>query len=98
MIPARRTIPAMELTTTLPIGAGTTQAIEALVRQFPDGKRVRIVVTEEPSLSPPNVLPAEDPTLADFLQRLDDARRLLPPSPWQTTEEALAALREGEHD
>lgn len=88
----------MELTTTLPVGAGTAQAIEALVKQFPEGKRVRVVVTEEPPPTPGNSPPAQNPSLADFLQRLDDARRLLPPSPWQTAEEAIKDLREGEHD
>jgi len=85
----------MELTTTLPIDAATAQAIEALVKQFPEGKRVRVVVTEELPPVPVNSLPAQNAPLADFLQRLDDARRLLPPSPWQTAEEALEDLREG---
>ena len=80
------------ITATIDVGDDSAGVIARLLRGFPKGRRVRVALSDEPEV------PAPVPTLADYMTRLETARRLAPPCPWETTEAALRALREGEQD
>jgi hypothetical protein len=78
------------INTTIRVGADSAVIIAGLLSRF--GKGRRVALTEEPSA------PAQVPSLAELTDRVEAARRKLPPSPWATTEEALRDLREGERE
>ena len=77
---------------TIDVGDDSACVIAGLLRGFPKGRRVRVALSDEPET------PTPVPTLAEFMTRLETARRLAPPGPWETTEAALRDLREGEQD
>ena len=77
---------------TIAVGDDSAGVIAGLLRGFPKGRRVRVALSDDPEA------PAPVPTLAEYLTRLETARRLAPPCPWETTEAALRDLREGEQD
>lgn len=77
---------------TIDVGDDSAGVIAGLLRSFPKGRRVRVALTDEPAA------PEPVPTLDAFLARIEAARRLAPPCPWETTEEALKNLREGERE
>jgi len=73
---------------TIDVGDDSAGVIAGLLQHFPKGRRVRVALTDEPIAAPPA------PTLAEFMARIDAARREAPPCPWTTTEEAMRDLRE----
>ena len=77
---------------TISIGDESLGVIAGLLKPFPKGSRVRVVLSEEPTAS------GQPLSLDAYLARLENARGFLPPCPWQTTEEAMRELREGEQD
>ena len=77
---------------TVDVGDDSAGVIAGLLQRFPKGRRVRVALTDEPAA------PAQIPTLDEFMARIEAARRQAPPCPWETTEEALRDLREGERD
>ncbi len=77
---------------TINIGDDSAQIVNGLLGRFSKGQRVRVELTDEP------VAPAQVPDLEEFTKRVDAALQKLSPSPWETAEEALRDLREGERD
>ena len=80
------------LTATIAVQDDAPKVIAEMLRQFPQGRRIRVALTDE------DEVPSEVPSLDTFLELVKTARRVAPPCPWQTTEEALRDLREGEAD
>ena len=80
------------VTASIAVGDDSARVIAGILKSFPKGQRVRVAVTEE--VADPNDVASVD----GFRARLDEARKLSPICPWETTESALAALREGEPD
>lgn len=78
------------LSATIAVQDEAPDIIAQLLRQFPKGRRIRVDLTDEGEVSP------LVPNLEAFMERIEAARKAVPASPWQTTEEALRALREGE--
>ncbi len=77
---------------TIAVGDDSAGVIAGRLRGFPKGPRVRVALSDEPEA------PAPVPTLTEYMTRLETARRLAPPCPWETPEAALRDLREGEQD
>jgi hypothetical protein len=88
----------MELSTTLSVGADTANEVLTLVQRFPHGRRVRVVVTDDAVQTKPAAEAMHPRSFGEYLEQLDEARRLLPTAPWRTSEEAMHELREGERD
>lgn len=69
------------------------QVLAGLLARFPRGRAVTISISDEVMAG------NESRHLPDgFMERLQVARSRLPMAPWQTTEEALRAIREGEEE
>lgn len=80
------------INTTISVGDDSAGVIAGLLSRFTKGQRIRVAISDEPSV------PAQIPTLAEFTARIEAARKKLPPSPWTTADEAMRDLREGERD
>lgn len=79
------------ISATLDLADDATSIVADMLRQFPKGSRVRLAISEVSA-------PAQVPSLEEYRQAITAARRNAPRSPWQTTAEAMKALREGEDD
>ena len=79
------------ITATLELEGDMTTVVANMLRQFPQGARVNLAISEVPPTVPV-------PTLDEYRQRIAAARLKAPASPWKTTAEAMKALREGEDD
>lgn len=79
------------ISATIDLKDDATTIVADLLRQFPQGSRVRLAITEVAPTTPV-------PSLDDYRQTVAAARRELPPSPWKSTAEAMKTLREGESD
>jgi hypothetical protein len=79
------------ITTTIDVGEGAHEELERLLSQFPNGQRLRVMMTEEE-------VPAANASaeLDEYRARVAAARKAAPKSPWQKSDEALRELREGE--
>ena len=77
---------------TISIGDESLNVVAGLLESFPKGSRVRVVLSQE--------LQTDDQpqSVEGYLTRLDEACRLLPPCPWESVEEAIRELRDGEQD
>lgn len=77
------------ITATIDLKDDAVAIVADLLRQFPEGSRVRLAISEVAPATPA-------PSLDEYRQTIAAARRRLPSGPWRTTSEAMKALREGE--
>lgn len=80
------------LSTTIDVSDDALQKLSELLAKFPKGSRVRVALSEEP------VVKSEIPPLAEYSAQIKAVLSTLPPSPWASTDEAMADLRAGEKD
>jgi hypothetical protein len=81
-----------DVSAVISVGEKSAGELAELLKPFPRGSRVRVLLSEEPPAG------GRAESLEAYLARVETARQSVPPSPWQSSEEALRELREGERD